>query len=130
LDWYSRDVLAGEWSNTRDGECCLTTLEPALQLGKPEICHTDQGAPFPAEAFTGRLQAAGSRVRMEGRGRALDHIVVERRWRTVTYEDLDRNDDASVAEVLVGLTRDWHCDHHERRYQRLGYHPPVRVHFA
>jgi putative transposase len=130
LDWYRRDGLAGEWSKTRDGECCLTTLEPALPLGKPEICHTDQGAPCTAEAVTGRLQAAGSRGRMEGRGRAFDHIVVARRWRTVTDEDLDRHDDASVAEWLVGLRRDWHGDQHERRHQRLGYHPPVRVHLA
>jgi putative transposase len=130
LDWYSRYVLAWELSNTLDGEFCLTTLEHALQLGKPEIFNTDQGAQFTAQAFTGRLQAEGIRVSMDGRGRAFDNIFVERLWRTVKYEDLYINDYASVAELLVGLTRYWYFYNHERLHQSLGYHPPVSVHFA
>jgi putative transposase len=130
VDWDRRDVLAWELSHTLDGECCLTTLEHALQLGKPEICNTDQGAQFTAQACTGRLQAEGIRVRRDGRGRACDTIFVERRWRTVTYEDLSSNDDASVAELRVGLTRSWHFDNHARLHQSLGYHPPVSVHCA
>lgn len=130
MDWYSRDVLAWELSNSLDGECCLTTLEHALPLGTPEIGNTEQGAQCTAPACTGRLQAEGMRVRMDGRGRACDPICVERLWRPVTYADLDINDDARVAALLVGLTRDWHFYHHERLHQRLGSHPPVSVHVA
>lgn len=130
VDWERRDVLAWEWSQTLDGACGLTTLEHARPLGKPEICHTDQGAQCTAQAFTGRRQAEGMRVRMDGRGRACDTICVERLGRTVTYEDLSSHDYASGAEWRVGLTRSWHVDNHARRHQRLGSHPPVSVHVA
>jgi putative transposase len=105
LDWYRRYVLAWEVSHTRDGACGVPPLEHARHLGKPELVHTDQGAQFTAQACTGPMQAEGIRGRMDGRGRPVAPMVVERRWRPVTYEDLSLNDDASVAEWLVGLTR-------------------------
>lgn len=130
LDWYSRYVLAWELSNTLEGEFCLTALDRALQQGKPEIFNSDQGVQFTAQAFTGRLQAEGIRISMDGRGRVFDNIFIERLWRTVKYEDIYLNDYATVAELLVGLARYWHFYNHERLHQSLGYLPPATVYHA
>jgi transposase InsO family protein len=83
LDWYSRYVIAWRLSNTLDGAFCLDMLEEALTQGRPEVFNTDQGVQFTAAAWTGRLQAAGVAVSMDGKGRCLDNVFVERLWRTV-----------------------------------------------
>jgi len=83
IDWYSRYVLAWRLSNTLDGWFCLDMLEEALSQGRPEVFNTDQGVQFTAEAFTRRLQSAGVAVSMDGRGRCLDNVFVERLWRSV-----------------------------------------------
>jgi putative transposase len=88
IDWYSRYVIAWQLSNTLDRSFCLDTLNVALAQGQPEIFNTDQGSQFTAQAFTGRLLAAGIRISMDGRGRALDTIFAERLWRSVKYEDI------------------------------------------
>jgi putative transposase len=88
IDWYSRYVIAWRLSNTLDGVFCLEVLEEALKGGRPEVFNTDQGAQFTAAAFTGKLEAAGVAVSMDGRGRALDNVFVERPWRSVKYEDI------------------------------------------
>ena len=89
MDWYSRKVLSWRISNTMEAEFCVACLEEALQrYGAPEIFNTDQGSQFTAEAFTGLLQAHGVQISMDGRGRALDNIFVERLWRSVKYEDI------------------------------------------
>ena len=80
IDWYSRYVLAWQLSNTLDGLFCLDALELALAQGRPDIFNTDQGAQFTALAFTSRLETAGIRISMDGRGRALDNVFVERLW--------------------------------------------------
>ena len=87
IDWNSRYVLGRQLSNTLDGAFCLENLQQALKKGKPNIFNTDQGAQFTASAFTSCLEQAGIRVSMDGRGRALDNIFIERLWRTVKYED-------------------------------------------
>jgi putative transposase len=86
IDWFSRYVIAWRLSNTLDGSFCLEMLEEALRSGKPEVFNTDQGVQFTAVAFTGRLESAGVAVSMDGRGRALDNVFVERLWRTVKTE--------------------------------------------
>src|ERR1700693_1491256 len=86
IDWYSRYVLAWRLSNTLDGAFCLDMLEEALARGRPEGFNTDQGVQFTAEARTGRLQTAGVQVSMDGRGRWLDNVFVERLWRSVKQE--------------------------------------------
>ena len=88
LDWYSRYVLAWELSVTVDGQFCLDALETALGLSTPEIFNTDQGAQFTATPFTDRIKAAGTQISMDGRGRALDNVFVERLWRSVKYEEV------------------------------------------
>ena len=87
--WHSRRVLSGRLSNTLESGICVEGLEHAVQIdGTPEIFNTDQGCQFTSEAFTGVLKAHGIAISMDGRGRALDHIFVERLWRSVKYEDV------------------------------------------
>ncbi len=89
IDWYSRKVLAWRLSNTLDSGFCVDCLEQALQTyGAPEIFNTDQGCQFTSEAFTGVLKTHGIAISMDGRGRALDNVFVERLWRTVKYEEI------------------------------------------
>jgi putative transposase len=127
IDWYSRYVLAWRLSNTLDGAFCLEMLEEALQGGRPEVFNTDQGVQFTAEAFTGRLLAAGVAVSMDGRGRALDNVFVERLWRTVKYEDIYIRGYERVAELLEGLARYFVFYNQERLHQTLGYATPGEV---
>lgn len=88
MDWMSRLVLAWRMSNTLDSAFCVEALESALRLGTPEVFNTDQGAQFTSLAFTERVQAAGARCSMDGRGRCLDNVFIERLWRSLKYEAL------------------------------------------
>ena len=105
IDWYSRTVLAWRVSNTLDSGFCVDCLEQALQgYGAPDIFNSDQGCQFTAEVFTAVLQGQGIAISMDGRGRALDNIFVERLWRSVKYEDVYLKGYADVPELLLGLT--------------------------
>jgi hypothetical protein len=103
IDWYSRSVLAWQLSNTLDGDFCLQALQQALAVGQPEIFNTDQGLQFTAHDFTNCLEAHNIRISMDGRGRALDNIFVERLWRTVKYEDIYLKEYATVPALDSGL---------------------------
>jgi putative transposase len=127
IDWYSRYVLAWRLSNTLDGAFCLELLDEALARGRPEIFNTDQGAQFTAAAFTGRLLAAGVQVSMDGRGRCLDNVFVERLWRTVKYEDIYLRGYAAVPELAQGLGRFFPFYNERRPHQALGYETPAAV---
>jgi putative transposase len=102
MDWCSRDVLAWAVSLTMDGSCCLEALEHALGGARPESFHRDQGAQVPSIDCTGRLAAAGIQISKDGRGRALDTVCVERRWRTVNYEEVSLKDDETPREAMQG----------------------------
>ena len=128
IDWFSRYVLAWQLSNTLEGSFCLEALELALSQGKPEIFNTDQGSQFTAEVFTGRLEAANIAVSMDGRGRALDNIFVERLWRTVKYEDIYLKDYDSVPALQQGLQDYFQFYNHVRPHQSLAYRTPAEVH--
>jgi putative transposase len=127
IDWYSRYVIAWRLSNTLDGSFCLEMLEDALRGGRPEVFNTDQGVQFTAEAFTGRLERAGVAVSMDGRGRALDNVFVERLWRTVKYEDIYLRGYEAVPELHRGLARYFAFYNDERLHQSLGYRTPAAV---
>ena len=129
IDWYSRYVLAWELSNTLDGRFCLEALERALAQGEPDIFNTDQGAQFTALAFTSRLEAADIRISMDGRGRALDNVFVERLWRTVKYEHVYLHEYKRVPELEKGLYEYFSFYNHERLHQSLSYQTPVEVHW-
>ena len=88
MDWFSRYVLSWAVSITMDVGFCLEALDYALEVARPEIFNSDQGAQFTSLDFTGRLAAAGIQISMDGRGRALDNVFVERLWRTVKYEEV------------------------------------------
>ena len=127
IDWYSRYVIAWRLSNTIDGSFCVELLEEALRSGKPDVFNTDQGAQFTAEAFTGCLERAGVSVSMDGRGRALDNVFVERLWRSVKYEDIYIQDYEAVPELHRGLGRYFGFYNDERPHQSLGYRTPAAV---
>ena len=120
-------MLAWGLSNTLDGSSSLEVLEEALGRGKPEVFTTDQGAQFTASAFTGRLESAGVAVSMDGRGRALDNVFVERLWRSLKYEEVYLKDYRGVAELVSGLTNWFRFYNHERPHQSLEYRTPAEV---
>lgn len=127
LDWHSRYVLAWAVSVTLDASFCLEALEEALALGRPEVFNTDQGSQFTSVAFTGRLEQAGVQVSMDGRGRALDNVFVERLWRSVKYEDVYLNEYETVPAVVTGLGNYFRFYNEERLHQALGYRTPAAV---
>lgn len=127
LDWYSRYVLSWRLSNTLEGSFCVAALEAALTGGRPEIFNSDQGSQFTARAFTSRLEACGVAISMDGRGRALDNVFIERLWRTVKYEEVYVKDyvDGWDAEHQLGRYFEFYCE--ERVHQSLGYRTPAAV---
>ena len=127
LDWYSRYVVAWRLSNTLDGSFCLDMLEEALGRGRPEVFNTDQGVQFTAQAWTGRLETAGVAVSMDGRGRCLDNVFVERLWRSVKYEDIYPHGYEAVPQLQEGLGRYFPFYNGERPHQSLGYRTPTEV---
>jgi putative transposase len=127
IDWFSRYVITWRLSNTLDGSFCLEMLEEALRSGKPEVFNTDQGVQFTAAAFTGRLEMAGVAVSMDGRGRALDNVFVERLWRSVKYEDIYIRGYEAVPELEQGLGRYFGFYNNDRLHQSLGYRTPAAV---
>jgi putative transposase len=125
MDWYSRYVLSWRVSNTLDTTFCVDALEEALErFGQPEIFNTDQGSQFTAEAFTKVLRDRGVAVSMDGRGRCLDNIFVERLWRSVKYEEvyLHAYDNALDARQSIGRYFDFYDE--RRPHQALGYQTP------
>jgi putative transposase len=128
MDWHSRYVLAWEVSVTQDEGFCVSALESALRRhGRPEIFNTDQGAQFTGRAFTGVLQAAQVRISMDGKGRALDNIMVERLWRSVKYEETYLKDYESVAELVTALRAYFDFYNHERAHRSHGGLTPAQV---
>jgi putative transposase len=130
LDWFSRYVLAWELSNTLEAAFCVEALERALCQGRPDIFNTDQGSQFTAAQFTGCLERAGVKISMDGRGRAMDNVMVERLWRTVKYEDIYLRDYADGAELRSGLGRYFRFYNTERPHQGLQKRTPAEAHFG
>ena len=128
IDWYARRVLAWRLSNTLEAGFCVDCLEDALRAhGRPEVFNTDQGSQFTSAAFTGVLLRAGIAISMDGRGRALDNIFVERLWRSLKYEDLYLNGYASMPELLLGLTEYFAFYNGERPHQAPDNRTPNAV---
>jgi putative transposase len=127
IDWHSRFVLSWRLSNTLDGRFCLEALDAALKGGRPEIFNTDQGSQFTARAFTSRLEEEGVAVSMDGRGRALDNVFVERLWRSLKYEEVYLKAYCSVRELERGLAEWFAFYNHERPHQSLAYRTPAEV---
>src|SRR5262245_4090653 len=127
IDWYSRYVIAWRLSNPLDGSFCLDMLEEALGKGRPEVFNTDQGVQFTAQAWTSRLEAAAVRVSMDGRGRWVDNVFVERLWRTVKYEEIYLHCYETVPELHGGLRAYFAFYNEERPHQGLANRTPAQV---
>lgn len=128
MDWASRAVLAWRLSNTMDASCCVAALEDALaRFGRPAIFNTDQGSQFTSAAFTGVLIVAGIRISMDGRGRWMDNVFIERLWRSLKYEDVYLKGYADGREARHGIA-DWIAFYNNAgRRQALGYRTPMAV---
>ena len=131
MDWASRRVLAWRLSNTLDVSFCTEALEEAvIKYGIPEIFNTDQGSQFTSEAFTGILNAHGIRISMDGRGRWLDNVFIERLWRSVKYEDVYLKAYDSIPDTREGLTTYFEFYNCKRRHQSLDRKTPDSVYWS
>jgi putative transposase len=127
MDWFSRYVLSWEVSNTLEADFCVSALDAALRVAQPEISNTDQGSQFTSEDFIGKLEKAEVRISMDGKGRFLDNIFVERLWRTVKYEDIFIHDYETLSDARVGLRRYFPFYNDERFHEALAYQTPAQV---
>jgi putative transposase len=127
IDWYSRYVLSWRLSNTLDVEFCLEALEEALSHTCPEVFNTDQGVQFTSASYTSRLETAGAKVSMDGKGRCLDNVFVERLWRSVKYEEVYLWRHETVPALQTGLGRYFDYYNRERRHQSLANRTPAEV---
>lgn len=131
MDWYSRQVLSWEISNSMDSSFCVSALERAIRLhGKSEIFNTDQGAQFTSQAFTDVLKTHEIKISMDGKGRWMDNVFIERLWRSVKYEDIYIRDYLSVEALRLGLSRYFNFYNTQRPHQSLGSLTPSEVYFS
>jgi putative transposase len=128
IDWFSRYVVSWRLSNTLDSHFCVEALKDALEIGHPEIFNTDQGVQYTSSDFVTVLVNAEIRISMDGKGRALDNIFIERLWRTVKYEHIYLHEYKTVKELSKGLEEFFFFYNNERLHQSLGYRPPQEVH--
>ena len=131
MDWYSRKVLAWRLSNTLDTDFCVEALQEALhRFGRPEIFNTDQGSQFTSEAFTDVLKDHGIAISMDGKGRWVDNVFVERLWRSVKYEDIYLKAYETPTQLHRGL-EDYFCFYNtRRRHSKLNRRTPDTVYFG
>lgn len=130
MDWFSRYVIAWDVSNSMESGFCTATLKRALKQGRPRIFNTDQGSQFASAEFTGALLNANVAISMDGRGRALDNVFIERLWRSVKYEDIYLRDYADGHALHAGLKRYFRYYNHERPHSALQNETPARCHHA
>jgi len=129
MDWHSRYVLSWELSNTLDNSFCLTALERALKLSKPEILNTDQGVQFTSSDFIEMVLSKEIRISMDGRGRAFDNIFIERLWRTLKYEKIYLKHYETIKEAKENISAYFHFYNTERLHQSLNYKTPAEIYF-
>ena len=130
MDWFSRYVLSWSLSLTMEVDFCIEALQRALRRGQPEIFNSDQGSQFTSEKFTGVMAERQVAISMDGRGRCMDNIFVERLWRSLKYEEVYLKDYASVAEARAGIDRYFQFYNHQRLHQSLDYRTPAGVYQA
>ena len=130
MDWVSRFVLSWELSLTMEMDFCLAALRRALRRGRPEIFNSDQGSQFTSEKFTGELESRGIAVSMDGRGRCMDNIFIERLWRSLKYEEVYLKDYGLVSDAHAGIERYFRFYNHERLHQSLAYRTPAAIYLG
>ena len=127
MDWYSRYVISWRLSNSMDKAFCLDALDEALSCGRPSIFNSDQGAQFTSQEFTERLVSNGIAISMDGRGRALDNVFIERFWRSLKYEEIYLKEYANVDELYSGLSNYFDFYATQRPHQGLNNRTPYEV---
>jgi putative transposase len=131
MDWFSRFVLSWVLSLTMEVDFCIEALKRALRRGRrPDIFNSDQGLQFTSEKFTGELAGRQIAISMDGRGRCMDNIFVERLWRSLKYEEVYLKDYASVTEARASIDRYFQFYNHERLHQSLDYRTPAAIYLA
>jgi putative transposase len=130
MDWFSRYVLSWSLSLTMEIDFCVEALRSALRRGRPEIFNSDQGAQFTSEKFTAELAAKEIAISMDGRGRCMDNIFIERLWRSLKYEEVYLKDYESVTEARTGIERYFRFYNQERLHQSLDYRTPAAIYLA
>ena len=131
MDWHSRKVLSWRLSNTMTADFCVAALHEALALyGTPEIFNSDQGAQFTSETFTAVLKDAGVKISMDGVGRAIDNVFIERLWRTLKYDHIYLNPADSGMECRAGIARYLRYYNEERPHSSLGDATPDEVYYG
>ena len=130
MDWYSRYVLAWKLSNTMDVDFCVEALAEALGKGRPEVFNTDQGSQFTSEAFTGMLLGQGIQISMDGKGRYLDNIFVERLWRSIKYEEVYLKAYQNGSEARTGVGGYLEFYNQQRPHQALDYRTPAEMYLS
>jgi putative transposase len=130
IDWFSRFVLDWELNISLDADFCIETLSRALQIGKCDIFNTDQGSQFTSAGFTELLQAKGIKISMDGKGRALDNVFVERLWRSVKYECIYLCEIETVKEAYKLLTQYFNFYNNKRPHQSLNGQPPATIYLC
>jgi putative transposase len=131
IDWYSRYVLSWELSNSMESSFCIKALERAIAIyGTPEIFNTDQGSQFTDHRFTGILEKNGIRISMDGKGRCLDNVFIERLWRTVKYEEVYIKGYETLSDARAGLKKYFWFYNNDRLHQSLDYKTPSEVYLS
>ena len=130
MDWFSRYVLSWSVSLTMEIDFCMEALRSALRRGRPEIFNSDQGSQFTSEKFTAELVAKEIAISMDGRGRCMDNIFIERLWRSLKYEEVYLKDYESVTEARTGIERYFRFYNQERIHQSLDYRTPAAIYLA
>ena len=130
MDWFSRFVLSWSLSVTMEIDFCMEALNSALRRGRPEIFNSDQGSQFTSEKFTAELAAKEIAISMDGRGRCMDNIFIERLWRSLKYEEVYLKDYESVTEARAGIERYFRFYNQERLHQSLDYRTPAAIYLA
>jgi putative transposase len=130
MDWYSRYVLAWRLSNTMESDFCVAALKEALQNGCPEIFNTDQGSQFTSDEFVSVLEVNGIKVSMDGSGRYVDNLFIERLWRTLKYEEVYLKAYRDGGEARIEIAKYLRFYNTERPHQSLKYKTPAQEYFA
>jgi putative transposase len=127
IDWYSRYVLAWELSNQMTVDFCISALQASWAYGVPEIFNSDQGSQFTSPQFVSELLAKGARVSMDGKGRAIDNVFIERLWRTLKYEEVYLHDYSSGTEARSAIKKYFQFYNHKRPHSSLDGRTPATV---
>ena len=130
MDWFSRFVLSWELSLSMELDFCVEALKRALRRALPEIFNSDQGAQFTSDQFTGELEKREIAVSMDGRGRFLDNIFIERLWRSLKYEEVYLKEYGLVSEARAGIGRYFQFYNHERLHASLDYRTPASIYLG